>query len=72
MTVPRVGGTDGGERFEVRATDGRGRDILVGYTNRAGGGDLTVLVDRHPVWHSPRVIDRVAAASAKEKKACNS
>jgi hypothetical protein len=71
MTVPRTGGKDEGERYEVRATDGYGRDILVGYTNRAGGGDLVVMVNRHPVWHSPRLIDRhvVPIAKAREKTA---
>ncbi len=47
-----------GERYEVRCTDGKGNDVLVGYTNRAGGDDLVLRVRRHPVWHSPRVIDR--------------
>jgi hypothetical protein len=50
----------GGERFEVRCTDGFGRDVLVGYTNRAGGGDLVQRVRNHPVWHSPRVVDVIS------------
>jgi hypothetical protein len=47
-----------GERYEVRCTDGQGRDVLVGFTNRAEGSDLVRRVSLHPVWHSPRVIDR--------------
>jgi hypothetical protein len=52
-----------GERYEVRCTDGAGRDILVGYTNRANGDDLVLLIRRHPVWHTPRVIDRFVEAA---------
>jgi hypothetical protein len=68
----RVKDGDAGERFEVRATDGHGCDVLVGYTNRAEGGDLVLRVTRHPVWHSPRVIDRVAASAAKDKPCAKS
>ena len=49
---------DAGELYEVHATDAYGRDVLVGYTNRAGGSDLVQVVERHPVWHSPVVIER--------------
>lgn len=58
MTAP-------GQRYEVRCTDGYGRDVLVGYTNRAEGSDLILLVKRHPVWHSPRVIDRQRNTNAE-------
>lgn len=68
MTVPRVGGADYNERYEVRATDGYGRDILVGYTNRAGGADLVLIVNRHPVWHSPVVTDRETHKETKCRK----
>lgn len=51
---------DEGQRFEVRALDGGGEEFVVGWTNRADGSDLVRVVKLHPVWHSPRVIDRVA------------
>ncbi len=47
-----------GERYEVRCIDGRGCEVLVGYTNRADANDLVRRVRNHPVWHSPRVIYR--------------
>lgn len=68
--APFGGREDNGGRFEVHAIDGYGRDILVGYTNRAGGDDLVRLVKCHSVWHSPRVIDREAQphiTNAKER-----
>lgn len=51
---------DEGQRYEVRCTDGDGKDMGVGWTNEPDGGGLAEGVRLHPSWHSPVVIDRQA------------
>ena len=49
---------DRGQSYEVRALDADGNDMGIGYTDDATGGSLIKMVNAHPSWHSPRVIDR--------------
>jgi len=44
-------------RYMVRATNAEGKDILVGFTSLRSGGTPMRIVNEHPVWHSPIVID---------------
>ena len=41
----------------VRATNAEGKDFVVGFTSLRSGGTPMRLVNEHPVWHSPIVID---------------
>lgn len=54
----RVG--DRGQRYKVVAFDGNGEEFGVGWTDDPNGGSLVKMVRKHPVWHSPKVIDREA------------
>jgi len=47
---------DNGQRYEVRYKDGGGNEKVAGWTNTPE--TLTGMIDLHPVFHSPRVIDR--------------
>lgn len=49
---------DKGQRYEVRAIDGTGKEIVVGWCGNEEGKPLSTCIERHPVWHSPKVIDR--------------
>ena len=46
-----------GQRYEVWAKDGSGFDFPVGWTNSPDGGGLRRMIESHPSWHSPRVLD---------------
>ncbi len=50
---------DKGQRYEVHAeTEAECEDFIVGWTERADGEPLVGVINAHPSWHSPRVIDR--------------
>jgi hypothetical protein len=51
-------------RYEVRALDGAGAPFTVGWTDDSKGGALVTMVEKHPSWHSPRVVDLEAPKSA--------
>jgi len=44
-------------RYMVRATDAEGKDFVVGFTSLRSGGTPMRIVNEHPLWHSPIVID---------------
>lgn len=50
--------SDRGQRFEVRARDDAGKEFVLGWTDSRAGSPLVELVNRHPKWSEPRVIDR--------------
>lgn len=53
----RVG--DQGQRFEVRYKDGKGVEHVMGWTGTPEGAELMkAAIDKHPVWHSPLIVDR--------------
>lgn len=54
--MPETG--DQGQRYEVRYADGDGKERVMGWTEAADGGSLVRSINKHPVWHSPRIIDR--------------
>ena len=45
-------------RYTVVCLDASGRAVVVGDTDDAAGGLLVDVVERHPSWHSPRVVER--------------
>ena len=49
---------DKGQRYEVRAKESDGNAFVVGWTEKADGGALVKCIDLHPVFHSPRLVDR--------------
>lgn len=58
MPLTHIG--DRGQRYEVKAIID-GKLTSVGWTQKADGGGLVEIVNLHPSWHSPIVIDREAA-----------
>jgi len=44
-------------RYEVRATNAEGKDIVVGWSSLRSGGTPMRIVMEHPEWHSPIIID---------------
>jgi hypothetical protein len=54
-----------GYRYEVRCLDGKGESMVVGWTDLADGGALVKMVERHPSWSAPRVIDLRPEESVK-------
>jgi len=46
-----------GQRYEVHFINGEGNDILMGWCNESDGDGLVDMVNAHPVWHSPRIVD---------------
>lgn len=54
-----------GQRYEVRALRPKGDAIggastepfVVGWTDQEDGGSLVKMVERHPSWHSAKVVD---------------
>lgn len=44
-------------RYMVRATDGEGKDFVVGWSTLRSGGTPMRIVKEHPEWHSPIVFD---------------
>lgn len=59
---PHANVGDCGQRYEVRYIDDDGDEKVFGWTNEADGGALVKSITAHPVWHSPRVVDRHAGA----------
>jgi hypothetical protein len=58
-TCQKVAIGDKGQRYEVRAQDkAESQEFVVGWTEEKNGGGLVEMVNRHPSWHSPRVVDR--------------
>ena len=49
---------DKGQRYEVRFIGSNGKEQIAGWTDDADGGDLVEGINLHPLWHSPKVIDR--------------
>lgn len=50
---------DKNQRYEVQAIFPPNTEHeVMGWTDRADGGELVGSVEMHPSWHSPRVIDR--------------
>lgn len=58
MTCNRLPIGDHGQRYEVRCIALDGQEIRLGWTDAADGGAFIQMVDAHPTWHSPRIIDR--------------
>ena len=58
MTNFQVGDRD--QRYEVRAKNSQGKEIVFGWTDCADGDALVKSINLHPSFHSPRVIDRKA------------
>lgn len=52
----RVG--DKGQRYEVRFISNNGKDVIAGWTDDKNGKPFVESINKHPVWHSPKVIDR--------------
>ena len=52
---------DQGQRYEVRfKTNARNPEIVFGWSESPEGAQAIVnRINRHPTWHSPRVIDRL-------------
>ena len=44
-------------RYMVRATNAEGKDFVVGFTSLRSGGTPMRIVQEHPEWHSPIVLD---------------
>ena len=53
-------------RYEVRATNAEGKEIVVGWSSLRSGGTPMRIVKEHPVWHSPIVLDTKEGVLAKE------
>lgn len=49
---------DKGLRYEVRFKDSNGEEHTLGWTDDPAGGGFVEMIERHPAWHSPTVIDR--------------
>lgn len=55
------------QRYEVRYVDADdGIEKVFGWTDETDGGAMVECINLHPVWNSPRVVDR--QAKSKEKK----
>ncbi len=54
--LSRVG--DEGQRYEVRCIGEAGKEMVMGWTDRADGGGFVESVNLHPVWHDCVVHDR--------------
>jgi hypothetical protein len=63
----RVG--DRGQRFEVRYLDGDELEHVIGWTTDPAGGGLVEVINKHPVWHAPRVIDRLGSHGSRGEAA---
>jgi len=48
---------DRGQRYEVRCKKGGG-EVVFGWTDREDGQPFVRAIELHPVWHSPKVVDR--------------
>jgi len=67
MTGFKVG--DKGQRYEVRYTDTKGVERIMGWTKTTEGVDSFFKgIELHPNFHSPKVIDRQKENDGKEKK----
>lgn len=51
----RVG--DQGQRYEVRFIS-NSKECVAGWTDDKDGKPFVESINKHPVWHSPKVIDR--------------
>ena len=49
---------DNGQRYEIRFIDGDGKKYVAGWTDNKDGKPFVQSINNHPVWHSPKVIDR--------------
>lgn len=50
---------DKGQRYEVRMIDAKGADVPFGWTEyRPDAERMCRMVEKHPSWSSPRIIDR--------------
>jgi len=49
---------DEGQRYEVHATNLRGKDVVIGWTNRSDGGEIVRAVGQDLTFDKPRVVDR--------------
>jgi hypothetical protein len=57
---------DRGQRFVVYYKDGKGDERPFGYSQTQDGVDALVKsIEKHPIWYSPRVVDRQAGKGAK-------
>lgn len=46
-----------GQKYSIFCRDGNDKDMLVGWTNRSDGGALVHMINKHPVWHDPKIIE---------------
>jgi len=52
----RIG--DRGQRYEVRFIGSNDKEYVAGWTDNKDGKPFVQSINKHPVWHSPKVIDR--------------
>ena len=63
----RVATGDRGQRYEIRVTDGQGKELVVGWTDDLERAErLKDGIARHPVLTDPRIIDRRKDGGGKE------
>ena len=53
-------------RYEVRATNAEGKDIVVGWSSLRSGGTPMQIVIQHPGLHSPIVFDTKEGVLGRE------
>lgn len=58
---------DKGQRFEVRAVDANGKEFVIGWCNDPEATIYLKMVDVHPSWHAPKIVDR-ETGEIKEKE----
>lgn len=46
-----------GQKYAVYCRDGDGKDMLAGWTELADGGALVHMINKHPHWNDPKVIE---------------
>jgi hypothetical protein len=58
MSCSRFDGRVGyrNQKYEVRAFVA-GQERVMGWTNDPTGGSLFTAIEKHPEWHSPRVVE---------------
>ena len=49
---------DEGQRYEVRFIDSNGKESIAGWTDDKNGKPFVESINKHPICHSPKVIDR--------------
>jgi hypothetical protein len=60
--MPEVG--DNGQRYEVRFVDENGAEKVMGWSESYPQNYVDA-INVHPVWHSPKVIDRKPARNKR-------